>query len=344
MRSIEELQALSRLDPELGQLIENGLQLPPAWTKETDIHAVRAVFAQLAAADTPPSHIAEEDHQITMRDKAKIRVRVYRLRNTTSRPGEDVGRPGMMMLHGGGFCVGGLESGTRLCRFFAERLGGVAVNVEYRLAPEFAFPIPVSDTYDGLEWVARSVGDLGIDPAKGFLVAGESAGADLALAAAYLWVEEGNTPPLTGLYCAANSAASLDTVPEQYMSKFISMQECADAPVMSAEAAEFIKSIYKPDSHSPLAYPIGVSDLSVMPKTYFQACGLDPFRDCTLVMEQVWRDAGVPTRLDIYAGMPHVFWVLGLSVEQAKKHEMEAEKGFRWLLSRPGPLKRETHD
>ena len=40
----------------------------------------------------------------------------------------------MVMCHGGGFCVGNLESGSRLCRVFAEELGGVAINVGYRLA------------------------------------------------------------------------------------------------------------------------------------------------------------------------------------------------------------------
>ncbi|KAI0539975.1 hypothetical protein GGR58DRAFT_462680 [Xylaria digitata] len=70
---------------------------------------------------------------------------------------------------------------------------------------------------------------------------------------------------------------------------------------------EFIKSIYKPDPISPLAYAVAVPNPSVMPKTYFQACGVDPFRDCTLIMEKVWRDAGVSTKIDVYSDMPHIF-------------------------------------
>lgn len=53
----------------------------------------------------------------------------------------------MIMCHGGGFCVGNLKSGSRLCRVFAE-LGGVAVNVGYRMAPEQPFPTPIYDYLD----------------------------------------------------------------------------------------------------------------------------------------------------------------------------------------------------
>ncbi|GAW21629.1 hypothetical protein ANO14919_111520 [Xylariales sp. No.14919] len=308
------------------------MDFPPAWTKDTDIYAIRAAFSLLAAADTPSSHISEEDHLITTRDGDKIMVRVYRLRSQSVGDDEGDGRPGMVMLHGGGFCVGGLESGARLSRFFAERIGGVAVNVEYRLAPEFPFPTAVYDAYDALEWVADHTADLGIDPARGLLVAGESAGADLALAAAYLWTEKGNTPRVTGVYSSVSSAASLQTVPRKYKSQFMSMDECADAPVMSAEAADFIKSIYKPAPDSPLAYAVAVPNPSIMPKTYFQACGRDPFRDCTLIMEKVWRDAGVSTKIDVYPDMPHVFWVLGLQIEETVKHEKDSEEGLVWLL------------
>lgn len=94
-----------------------------------------------------------------------------------------------------------------------------------------------------------------------------------------------------------------------------------------------IQGIYKPDPKSPLAYPVAIPNPSIMPKTYFQACGVDPFRDCTLIMEKVWRYAGVPTKLDIYSTMPHVFWVLGLAIEEVAKHETDSENGLLWLLA-----------
>lgn len=57
------------------------------------------------------------------------------------------------MLHGGGFALGGLDNEALLCRRWCAEYGGVSVNVDYRLAPEHKFPVPVYDSYDAVKWV-----------------------------------------------------------------------------------------------------------------------------------------------------------------------------------------------
>ncbi|KAI2473661.1 Alpha/Beta hydrolase protein [Annulohypoxylon bovei var. microspora] len=333
MRSIEKIRALSTIDPELDQLIKNGLVLPPSWNKDTNVYEVRALLSRIA--ETHKNELGhrfeEKDLQIPTGDSASITVRVHRLKEQTK---EDGGHPGMLMLHGGGYSIGDLNTGARLSRVFVG-LGGVAVNVDFRLSPEHPFPGPVEDAFDALTWVAKNLKSLGIDPAKGFIVAGESSGANMALAVAYLWTirRKGAALQITGIYSSANSAATIETVPEEYKPFFMSMEQNAHAPVLDMAAVERIKELYKPDPKSPLAYPIAIPDPSIMPRAYFQACGLDPTRDCTLVMEQVWKDAGVQAKLDIYSGMPHVFWALGLpALEQIKKHEADTRDGLLWLL------------
>ena len=168
-------------------------------------------------------------------------------------------------------------------------------------------------------------------------------------------------PPITGIYCCATSGANAGTVPERYKGHFISFEQNADAPMQTIEVYEFIQSKhatrravhppcelgnapllitmflatlenYKPGPRCPRAFPVAMPVPSVMPRTYFQACGWDIMRDCTLVMEQVLRDGGVPTRLDVYPGMPHAFWALGLPITQARKFETDTLAGLRWLL------------
>ena len=88
----------------------------------------------------------EKDYQIDTQDGSKIVVRVYQGSNNH-------GGPALVMLHGGGFCLGGLENEALLCRNFCEKYNGISVNVDYRLAPEYKFPVPVYDCYDALKWV-----------------------------------------------------------------------------------------------------------------------------------------------------------------------------------------------
>lgn len=98
--------------------------------------------------------------------------------------------------------------------------------------------------------------------------------------------------------------------------------------------ADTVTDNYKPDPKSPLAYPILFPDHSGIPKTYFQACGMDPVRDCSLVLEQVYNDAGVATRMDVYPGLPHGFWAFFKELSQSKKHTKDSTEGLRWLLAK----------
>jgi versiconal hemiacetal acetate esterase len=48
--------------------------------------------------------------------------------------------------------------------------------------------------------------------------------------------------------------------------------------------------------------------LAEFPPTYLSACGADPLRDDNVVLEAELKSKGVKTRLDVYDGLPHLFW------------------------------------
>ncbi len=103
----------------------------------------------MTAANAPEGDITyvEEDRHIPVRDGTSITVRIHKPKNIPSD-----GCPIFVVYHGGGFVLGGLDNEALLCRKFTE-LGGIAVNVDYRLAPEHPFPVPCEDAYDALKWV-----------------------------------------------------------------------------------------------------------------------------------------------------------------------------------------------
>ena len=55
------------------------------------------------------------------------------------------------------------------------------MSVDYRLAPETAYPGPLEDCYRGLRWTYEHAAELGIDPDR-IGVEGVSAGGGLAAA------------------------------------------------------------------------------------------------------------------------------------------------------------------
>lgn len=116
-----------------------------------DIKAVRDFLAATkkdsTAAWGPITGVkGETDRQITVRDGEKITVRTY--------TPEKTGGPLYVMFHGGGWCIGNLESEELLSRLLCGKLGFVVVNVDYRLAPEHTFPTAHNDCWDATKWVS----------------------------------------------------------------------------------------------------------------------------------------------------------------------------------------------
>ncbi len=101
--------------------------------------------------------------------------------------------PVVLLVHGGGW-----ESGSRaeLPRV-ADRLaafGWAVVSIDYRLAPGSVWPAPLEDVRAARAWLAGQADGLGLDPERVVLF-GRSAGAQIALAAAY----DATLPPVRGV-------------------------------------------------------------------------------------------------------------------------------------------------
>ena len=103
--------------------------------------------------------------------------------------------PLLVYLHGGGWVVGDLDTHDQPCRFLAREAGVRVLSVDYRLAPEHPFPaaargLPSRRPRSAIEEAER----FGADPAR-VAVGGDSAGGNLAAAAARLLALEAGPLP-----------------------------------------------------------------------------------------------------------------------------------------------------
>ncbi len=88
--------------------------------------------------------------------------------------------PVVLYIHGGAFHYLSKDTHWLMALAFARR-GYMVLNLNYRLAPRHVFPAALEDVARAALWAQRWVGNYGGDPSR-IAVAGESAGANLALA------------------------------------------------------------------------------------------------------------------------------------------------------------------
>jgi acetyl esterase/lipase len=89
-------------------------------------------------------------------------------------------RPGVIVIHGGGWIQGNKERMLeRFCLPFVEQ-GFVVANVEYRLAQSATAPAAVNDVLAAAKWFRDRAADYKVDPNQ-IIVTGSSAGGHLAM-------------------------------------------------------------------------------------------------------------------------------------------------------------------
>jgi acetyl esterase/lipase len=289
------------LDPDLADFIA---VLPPMADALEDVGAARAMLASMMPSGPVPG---EEDLDITDEvapAEVAVPVRVYRPRGAT----DDL--PGILYIHGGGFCIGDAASEQRGAVLLARRLGAVVVNVDYRLAPEHPHPAPVTDCYAALQYLA---GLDGVDTSR-LVVHGNSAGGGLAAAVALMARDRGGPALCFQSLGIPVLDDRLDTP---------SMTTFTDTPLWSRKQAVKSWEYYLGDGLADqYAAPARAEDLTGLPPAYVVTGELDPLRDEGLTYAMRLLAAGVSTEVHNYPGAVH-----GSSIVPASRlaKRMEAE-------------------
>jgi acetyl esterase len=217
----------------------------------------------------------------------------------------------IVWLHGGGWHLGDIPAFDRVARSLANAAGRKVLLVEYRLAPEFRWPVQVGDADATVAWVRSPAGarQLGIDPAD-VVLGGDSAGGQLALVAARHARTDGRAP-LRALLLAY-PALDPTLCSESYTS-------FADGPMLTRADMERCWEMYL-DGHGaadPDAAPLLAADHGGLPPTWIAVAALDPVRDDGLRCARALRAAGVPVQQRTFDGMVHGFLRWGGVVDAA---------------------------
>lgn len=264
----------------------------------TDPVVARAEFEQMLAAlrseipGVETLHI-EDRHVPGWEGDPEVAVRIYRPKDVAGPV------PGIMLIHGGGFIIGSIETEHVGAAMMAVNTGAVVLSVEYRLAPEHPFPAGLHDCYSALSYMAEESEALGIDPARMALV-GTSAGGGLAAGTALLARDLGGPAVCFQMLHIPELDDRLATP---------SMQSFVDSPVWNRPLAVQSWQAYlggKADHDvSPYAAPARADDLSGLPPAYISTAENDPLRDEGILYGLRLLQAGVSVELHQFPGTYH---------------------------------------
>jgi acetyl esterase/lipase len=286
------------LDPELKAGIEQApIMMDDASTLTYEaLPGQRAqMSAMLAAMPKPETRVTIENRTVPGPEgQPDVRLRIYQ----PEERGE--GRAGLYWIHGGGMIYGAPEIDDAMMIGYAERLGLVAVSVDYRLAPEHPHPAPVEDCYAGLAWTAKNATELGIDPGR-LMLGGVSAGGGLAAATALLARDRGG-PGLTFQLLICPMLDDRNITPSSH--------EFAEAVVWNREANLFgwkalLGDQAGADDVPAYAAPARATDLAGLPATFVDVGELEVFRDECVDYVLRLVQAGVSTEFHLYPGAFH---------------------------------------
>lgn len=235
--------------------------------------------------------------------------------------------PLLLYFHGGGFVVGSIDGSHELCRTLCGGAGCVVVSVGYRLAPEHRFPAAPDDCLAATRWAAGNAAELGADPAR-LVVAGDSAGGNLAAVTALRLRDEGG-PPLRG-QLLIYPVADYHTPPTpSYLAN-------ANGYLLTRAMMIWFWGHYlnhAGEADDPHAAPLRAPDLAGLPRALVITAEFDPLRDEGERYAERLQAAGVPAVLSRYDGMVHGFLLFADLFEESRRAIHEA---ITWLRQAAG--------
>jgi acetyl esterase len=199
----------------------------------------------------------------------------------------------VLYCHGGGFILGGLDSHDDVCAELCARTGYELISVDYRLAPEHLHPAAFDDALAAFEWAATTY-------ARPILLAGDSAGGNLAAALAHATRGHGHAPIGQVLIYPGLGG---DMTKGSYV-------EHAEAPMLTRRDLEFYRDVRTggpQDAGDVTLSPLADVDYSRLPPTVIVTAECDPLSSDGETYRDLIRAAGGKAWWSEEPGLVHSF-------------------------------------
>lgn len=200
----------------------------------------------------------------------------------------------VLYLHGGGFVMGSARAYRALTSRLAFSSGCEVVAIDYRLAPEFPFPVALDDAVKAYDALVDAPGVLPI------VVAGDSAGGNLALSLLLHLRDAGRPMPKFGV--------ALSPVVDLTLSGDAVAARADRDPFVSV--GSYIRCALDYSGTSPRSHPLispALAELAGLPPILLHVGTEEILHDQVIAFAESGKNAGVDIDLEVWDGMVHVW-------------------------------------
>ena len=205
--------------------------------------------------------------------------------------------PLVLFFHGGGFVIGDLDTHAGFCAAAARALDLPVLAVDYRLAPEHAWPAAPDDCEAAARWVAASPAALG-RKVTSLVLCGDSAGGNLTIVTAMALRDAPADVPVIAqipFYPATDATQ-----------EYPSYSAFSNGYLLTRESMEWFDAAYRAEASHIRTSPLS-GDLAGMPAAVVVTASLDPIRDQGRAYAAALAQAGVAVTFREALGNIHGF-------------------------------------
>ena len=286
-RSIPDRVSSGVKDPEISEWLKTG----PVLGSHKPIHVQRREHDAFIDKDPPP--VGRVEHLGLSGPHATVPVRVYHPADVGSAP-----LPALIYLHGGGFVVGSLDQFDTAMRRLCEGARVQVYAVDYKLAPEYQWPVQIEEGEFVVRWLFDHAAERGVDPAR-IALGGDSAGGNQTCVITQKLRDEGGPKLKLQLPLYPETKMPFDTP--------AGVENRSGGYVDTAGVLLFVWSLVPQgvDYSQPYITPLNATNFADLPPAIVVTCGFDMLRDVGHAYAQKLAAAGNDIAYVHYPDLPH---------------------------------------
>lgn len=258
-----------------------------SWWDMTPLEVRERINQRIMSIDAPTPSVWAIANQTLVNNSRCTPLRIYL-------PNEKKNLPTILLIHGGAWVAGNLDTHDNLARYLCSQVEAVVISVGYTNAPEEKFPLQLLQSLDALTWIVEHANEISSDSSR-LAVVGDSAGGNMA-AALCLMVRD-RLGPKIDLQVLINPAPDLTC-----RGTIIRQNDALDG--LRWQVSQYLSD--PEDTFHPYVSPLIAPDLSDLPPAVIILAEKDDLREAGQKYADRLCNSGVSTQVYCQQGVPHL--------------------------------------